>query len=135
RSALMLALVFAAVSLSIASALGRTSFAFALTVLAISALYSARLKDTVLIGNAAIALLDASIVVYAALIAGNISRSVWIASILTFLFMFAQEVLYTARDVEGDSAGGVTTISTQYGVRTAVRLFQALALLFLLFAL
>jgi 4-hydroxybenzoate polyprenyltransferase len=124
------AMALAGVALGVAATLGPLMALFALGTVLLSALYSYRLKSTVLIGNAVIGTLNASIVVYGALAAGAVTPAAWVVGLLVFLGTVAQEILYTVRDQAGDARAGTLTIATRYGEEIAVRFFQLSALLF-----
>ncbi len=135
RAAGALAVALEGATLTVAATLGPSMALFALGTTLLSTLYSFSLKSTVLVGNATIGVLNASIVVYGGMAAGKVTLTVWLVALLVFMGTVAQEVLYTVRDGEGDMRAGIHTISTQYGVGVAVRFFQLAALLFVVAAL
>ena len=96
----------------------------------LSAAYSYHLKDTLLIGNATIAYLNASTILFGALAVGQLTATVWVGFALIFLFVMAQEVLFAAKDYEGDEAANLRTTANRLGKRAALNLFKALAILF-----
>ncbi len=102
--------------------------------LALTAAYALALKRTVLIGNATVALLNASIPVFGGLAAGGVSAVVWAVAGMSFLYTLAQEVLYTVDDVDGDARAGIVTTAVYFGVEPALRLFRVLIGLALLCA-
>ncbi len=102
--------------------------------LALTAAYALALKRTVLIGNATVALLNASIPVFGGLAAGGVSAVVWAVAGMSFLYTLAQEVLYTVNDVDGDARAGIVTTAVYFGVEPALRLFRVLIGLALLCA-
>ncbi|HEU4328349.1 MAG TPA: UbiA family prenyltransferase [Roseiflexaceae bacterium] len=128
-----------AVWLAVALALGAQIWAFtlgplpagiALANLLLCAAYSAWLKNTVLLGNAAMALLDSTIVLYGSLALGAPPRAAWLAAGLFALFFFGYEILKTAADREGDGRAGLRTVATRLGAPLSVRLFQLVVVLF-----
>ena len=129
-----LALALAMGALALALGLGPGSGLFALSTLLLSAGYSYFLKSTPLVGNAVIALLDASVVIYGSMAAGNVTAAAWVASLLFFLHVFAHEVLYTVRDQSGDVLAGIDTTATRLGSKASINVFRALALAFMLCA-
>ena len=135
RSAVSIALILTLASLGIAATLGPLLAGIALFNLALSALYSYYLKSTLLLGNVIIAFLDASIVIYGSLAAGGLPTVAWVVSLLIFLYILAQEILYTVRDQKGDALAGLRTVTTQWGVAAALHLFQLVALGFIMAAL
>lgn len=135
RVALALALGLALGALVWSGTLGPLSAGLALSNLLVCAAYSARLKNTVLIGNATMALLDATIVLYGSLALGTPPRSAWLAAGLFVLFFFGYEILKTIDDREGDARAGLGTVATRLGGPASVRLFQAVAAGFCLAAL
>lgn len=135
RVAVALALGLALGALVWSGTLGPLSAGLALANLLVCAIYSARLKNSVLIGNATMALLDATIVLYGSLALGTPPPSAWLAAGLFVLFFFGYEILKTIDDREGDARAGLGTVATRLGARVSVRLFQAIAVGFCLAAL
>lgn len=108
--------------------------AIAILNLALATAYALALKRTVLLGNATVALLNSSILVFGALAAGGVSGVVWAVAGMSFLYTLAQEVLYTVDDVDGDARAGIVTTAIYFGVEPALRLFRGLIALALLCA-
>ncbi len=114
----------AATALGISAFLGEHSLAFAAVMVVVTAAYSFRLKDTVILGNAAVALLVSSVLVYGALIVGRITDSVWMAVAITFPYMLAQEALFNLEDVHCDREAGLRTTATGLGADRAAALIR-----------
>jgi geranylgeranylglycerol-phosphate geranylgeranyltransferase len=81
-------------------------------------LYAARLKGMPLVGNVAVAYLAGSMFLFGGAFAGipGLLHLVPIA-VMTFLAMMARELLKDAEDVEGDKAGGASTLPIRIGVK------------------
>jgi len=133
--AVALALALALGAMVWSGTLGLVPAGVALVNLLVCAAYSARLKNTILIGNATMALLDATIVLYGSLALGTPPRSAWLAAGLFLLFFFGYEILKTIDDWEGDARSGLRTVATRLGPRASAALFQAIAAGFCLAAL
>ncbi|NNJ09803.1 UbiA family prenyltransferase [Chloroflexales bacterium ZM16-3] len=131
EAALWLALALAGAALLLAASLGPALALFALCTTLLATIYSFALKGTVLWGNACMALLIASIPLYGGLAGGGISALVGIVAGLMWLFDFSHEILKTTADWRGDGRAGLRTVATAFGVRGAVRIFQAAGLLFI----
>ena len=131
--ALLVALAISA--LGLAWTLGLQLLLLALLTVILSAAYSLYLKNTLLLGNAAVALLDATIVLYGGLAAGNLTTAVWVVSVLTFLYIVAHEILHAVEDHAGDALAGLHTTVTRLGITAALRLFRIVALAFVVAAL
>ena len=116
-------------ALAVALALPTTLCVFACVNLALAALYSLRLKRTVLLGNIVMASLNSSVLLFGALATGRITALVWVVAGISFLYTLAQEVLYTVADSEGDAAGGIVTTAIYFGQEPSLQLFRALILL------
>ncbi len=129
-TAVWLALALALGAQVWALTLGPLPAGVALANLLACAAYSARLKNTVLIGNATMALLDSTIVLYGSLVLGTPPRAAWLAAGLFALFFFGYEILKTAADREGDGRAGLRTVATRLGARLSVRLFLLVTALF-----
>ena len=112
--------VVALVAWLLSWSLGAPAALFTAATIALTGLYSLRLKNTVLIGNAAMATLIASISLFGAFVLGPIPLVVWIIAGLMWLFDCSHEVLKTTADHAGDRQAGLQTIATAWGVRGAV---------------
>ena len=89
-------------------------------------LYSWKLKSTVLIGNATVAVTSAFSAILGGMAAGNIWPSLWLALIIGTGIM-GREVLKTLADYEGDLREHCRTIATVWGKRRARVVFYLLA--------
>ncbi|MDD1694861.1 MAG: geranylgeranylglycerol-phosphate geranylgeranyltransferase [Methanoregula sp.] len=80
--------------------------------------YAARLKSMPLVGNVAVAYLAGSMFLFGGAFDG-VSGLVRLAplAVMTFLAMLARELLKDAEDVEGDAAGGASTLPIRIGVK------------------
>jgi geranylgeranylglycerol-phosphate geranylgeranyltransferase len=131
RQAHWLAAALTVASLCIATTLGVLAVELALGAILLAGAYSWALKDTLLLGNAAVAALDASIVFYGALAAGRLSTLVTVIGALTLLHVFGQEVLFNLEDESGDRAAGLRTTATRLGPTRTLAVYRALAVLFI----
>jgi 4-hydroxybenzoate polyprenyltransferase len=109
--------------------------AAAAVLLSLGLAYCYRLKDTVFVGNAVVALLAASTVIFGAQVSGRLTASAAVASLLMLQFMLGFEVLKTLADREADASGGLRTVATVWGKRTTLRVHRAAAVGFLAAAL
>jgi 4-hydroxybenzoate polyprenyltransferase len=119
----------AGAALALSAALGFALAVFALGAVVLSAAYSYRLKSTLLLGNATVALLVTALLVYGALAVGEVTAAVWMAALFTFPYIVAQEALFNLEDEEEDRAAGLRTTATQLGGARTARLVQAILLL------
>ena len=80
--------------------------------------YAARLKSMPLIGNLAVAYLTGSMFLFGGAFAGmsGLMHLVPLA-VMGFLVTMARELLKDAEDVEGDAAGGASTLPLRIGVK------------------
>jgi geranylgeranylglycerol-phosphate geranylgeranyltransferase len=129
-TATILALILGLMALVIASFLGPLLAITALLTIILGMLYSYYLKNMVLLGNLTIGLLNASIILYGNLSVGKPIRTVWIAGLLAFLYVSAQEIFYTVRDQEADACANVCTVATHLGSAAALHFFRFFALSF-----
>lgn len=90
--------------------------------------YSWRLKSTVLLGNASVALISALCAIFGGVAAGNVQPTWWLALII-FVAILGREVLKTLADYEGDLSQQCRTISTVWGRRRARIVFFILTAL------
>jgi geranylgeranylglycerol-phosphate geranylgeranyltransferase len=118
-------LLFAALTVTglvAAVPLGPPLVAFTGVIALLSAAYSWRLKNTVLVGNVLIATLSGCTVLYGALAVGGGDWTwIWPAAGDIFFLMVAYEVIKCVQDHESDGDYGLRTISTVFGTRFALR--------------
>jgi geranylgeranylglycerol-phosphate geranylgeranyltransferase len=126
-------LAVAAITLSLL--LGWIIVLLTILCLALSAAYSFRLKETVLLGNATVAFLNGTIPIYGGLASGKVTLVVWLASSLTFFFVLPQEILFTIEDHDMDRLAGLSTTATRLGVGRALKLYAAFCIIFTIVAL
>jgi geranylgeranylglycerol-phosphate geranylgeranyltransferase len=135
RTALSCAWGLAAAGAVLALPLGAVPALIVLGALVLSGAYSYRLKRTLLLGNASVALLVAGVLVFGAVVAGELTPSVWTAAAITFCYVIAQEVVFTLEDEAEDRAAGLSTTATILGPARTARLARALLVLFAAIAL
>jgi geranylgeranylglycerol-phosphate geranylgeranyltransferase len=92
-------------------------------------LYAKSLKQTVFLGNAAVAYLSASVYPFGGALAGipAMVHTFPLAG-MTFLAMLSRELLKDAEDVPGDSAAGARTVPVVHGVKRTVVFAYACAI-------
>jgi geranylgeranylglycerol-phosphate geranylgeranyltransferase len=125
RSARIFAWTLVAIALAISTLLGAGLALFAVAAVGLSAAYSYWLKNTLILGNATVALLVAAVLVYGALTVGNVTGGVWMAAIITFPYMLAQEALFNLEDEEEDRVAGLRTTATQLGTDATATFVRA----------
>ena len=86
----------------------------ALAVVALLAVYSISLKNSLLWGNVLVAFVGAIAFPYGALAAGDIGRS-WIPALFAFLFHLGREIVKDIEDVAGDQIRGERTLPLRWG--------------------
>lgn len=106
------------------------TLAFAAALLALSWLYSTRLKSTVLAGNLLVATLASATVPFGAVAVGHVPPRVFAVQGVLLTFSLGFEIVKTAVDVHGDAAAGVRTVATWLGVRVTARLAAVACLAF-----
>lgn len=127
RDALIFSIVLAAFSIIIGWFISMPAFIIIVTCNALLYIYSWKLKSTVLLGNATIALIASASVFLGGVSAGNVQPSIILATIVATVIM-AREILKTMADYEGDLAQQVSTISTVWGMRAAHALFVTIGI-------
>lgn len=91
-------------------------------VCAVSAVYSYRLKNTVLIGNLTVALCACSPVIIGAAAVGSVTILSATVAGMIFLFMLAYEITKTTADRDSDRVSGLNTVATVFDGVIVVRL-------------
>jgi len=93
-------------------------------------LYAARLKGMPLAGNIAVAYLSGSMFLFGGAFAGYAGFvHLFPLAVITFLATMARELLKDAEDVDGDAAGGASTLPIRIGVRKTAYCAFAFAVL------
>jgi len=135
RLAATFAWVLAAAALALSTTLGLSFAVFALAAVGLSWVYSYHLKGTLLLGNAAVALLVAAALIYGALAAGPVSAAAWMAAVIAFPYVLAQEALFSLEDEQQDRVAGLQTTATRLGAERAAGLVRAILVAFIVVAL
>jgi geranylgeranylglycerol-phosphate geranylgeranyltransferase len=125
RSAWIFSLCLTGLSLVATSFINLPAFLIALFSNLLLYVYSWKLKSTVLMGNAAVALVSAMSVIFGGVAAGNARPTFWLAIIIASGIM-GREVLKTLADYEGDLRQRCRTIATVWGKRWARVVFYLL---------
>jgi geranylgeranylglycerol-phosphate geranylgeranyltransferase len=122
RAALIFSIVLAGLSILLAAFISPAALVIAVASNMLLYVYSVWLKSTVLLGNAAVALISAMSPIFGGVAAGNVRPSLWLGAII-FVGILGREVLKTLADYEGDRAHQVRTIATAIGPRAARTVF------------
>ena len=99
----------------------------ALAVVALLAVYTISLKNSLLWGNVLVAVVGAMAFPYGALASGDIGRS-WIPALFAFLFHLGREIVKDIEDVAGDQIRGEHTLPLCWG-RTQAAVLAAIVYL------
>jgi len=118
RSARMFSFGMALLSLVAAVFINLPAFLIAFFSNVLLYVYSLKLKSTVLMGNATVAMISAMSAIFGGVAAGNVRPSLLLALIIACAIM-GREVLKTLADYEGDLRQRCRTIATVWGRRRA----------------
>ena len=83
--------------------------------------YSRSLKQTVLVGNVAVATMTAMAFIYGGVASGEIFKSM-VPALFAFLSNLARELVKDAEDVRGDALQKAATLPVAYGATVALRM-------------
>jgi len=125
RDAWRYAVSLTAVALVISVFINLAAFLIVLISSIILYLYSWKLKSTILLGNATVAVISASSAIFGGVAAGNVWPTFWLAIVIASAIM-GREVLKTLADYEGDLSQRCRTIATAWGRRPARIVFYLL---------
>ena len=126
RTAGVATMALAVAALAAASRLRWELAVFVTCTVLVSAAYSMWLKGIPFAGHGSVGLLCGSILIYGGLAAGALTAAGWAAATMTFLYVFAQEVLFAIDEEAGDRASQVATTVTRLGRANGVRLYLLL---------
>jgi 4-hydroxybenzoate polyprenyltransferase len=127
--------LLAAAALALSAILGWGFAMITLGAVVLSWAYSYRLKNTLLLGNGAVALLVVAALVYGALTGGPPGAAVWLAAAISFPYIVAQEALFNLEDEDQDRSAGLHTTATRLGADRTARLVRAILAGFIVLAL
>jgi geranylgeranylglycerol-phosphate geranylgeranyltransferase len=122
RAARLYSFFVAGLSLIVVSAISLPALVIAFLSNVLLYVYSWKLKSTVLMGNATVALISAMSAIFGGVAAGNVRPSLLLALIIACAIM-GREVLKTLADYEGDLRQRCRTIATVWGRRWARVIF------------
>lgn len=128
REALFFSFSLAALALLLAALINLPSFLLVLAINIALYVYSWRLKSTVLLGNATVAVVSAASAIFGGVAAGNVGPPLWLALVIGTVIL-AREILKTMADYEGDLAHQVKTVATVWGPKVAHAIFLLIVLL------
>jgi geranylgeranylglycerol-phosphate geranylgeranyltransferase len=118
------------IALGLAFSINLPVFVFTLMAIILSFLYSAKLKAVPLIGNATIAYLNASSLLFPAAILGYVTTACVVASVTIFLYSFIYEILSHLEDIEIDSSIGQSTTATVFGISNTLRIVMVVSIVY-----
>jgi len=134
RTARALAAVLAVVGIASSVPLGPGFVAVAVAIAALASAYSLIWKNTVLWGNAVVALLASTTISFGAAANGRFGPLALGAQATVFAFMVMFEVVKTGADVDGDRAAGLRTIATVTGMPATARVAAGTAVAYVALA-
>jgi 4-hydroxybenzoate polyprenyltransferase len=116
-----MALALALISIGAAVMTSVTTFCYAAFCLALSVLYSAQLKNTVLLGNLTVAVVSCAMLSYGSSTVSSPWGRELAGTITILLYTLGNELYKTAADTREDAQYGLHTIATVYGLRVTAR--------------
>ena len=119
--ALSFALILASLGLLSAASTGRATLVIAIFSLVVMISYSARIKQTGLLGNIFVSLNVAIPFIYGGFAVASPSWTLAIFALLAFLSSVGREIVKGIADVQGDSSRGVRSIAATKGNLTAAK--------------
>lgn len=125
RNAVIFSIAMAILACFTAYLINNTAFLIAVASCLLLYIYSWRLKCTVLMGNATVAVIAATSAIAGGVAADNVRPSLWLALIIACAIM-GREVLKTLADYEGDLRQCCRTVATVWGRRWARVIFFVL---------
>lgn len=135
RTAGAFAWVLVGLALMISGFLGLRLAGITAAALVLSGAYSYRLKSSLLLGNATVALLVAAVLLFGALAAGEITPAVVAAAAMVFPYILGQEALFNVEDEEQDREAGLRTTATILGLERGAWLVRIILWSFIVIAL
>jgi geranylgeranylglycerol-phosphate geranylgeranyltransferase len=123
--ALSFAVILASLGLLSAASTGRATLLIAIFTLLIMISYSARIKQTGLLGNIFVSISVAIPFIYGGFAVGSPSWTLAIFALLAFLSSVGREIIKGIADVQGDSSRGVKSIAVTKGNSTAAKYASA----------
>jgi 4-hydroxybenzoate polyprenyltransferase len=116
-----MALALALASIGAAMMTSVATLCYAVFCLALSVLYSARLKNTILLGNLTVAVVSCAMLSYGSSTVSSPWGRELAGTIAIFLYTLGNELYKTAADSREDAQYGLRTIATVYGLCVTAR--------------
>jgi len=132
KEALLFYAVIVLVSLDLAFLIGLIPFIIVLLSNILLFFYSFYFKRIVLAGNIIVALLTGMAFLFGAVVAGDTNSGI-IPAIFAFLANLSREIIKDIEDIKGDSARGVNTVPSEFGIKKSAYLILTLSVLLVLF--
>jgi geranylgeranylglycerol-phosphate geranylgeranyltransferase len=127
RTAWLVVMAFATLTMTTAAALGPVETLFASTLLFLAFAYSYRLKDTVLVGNVVVAVVSCGTLLFGAMVCGGVSPRPCVAAGTVLLFVVGYEIIKTLQDRNADNEAGLRTLATVFEPGVSVTTYSAVA--------
>lgn len=124
RSARLAALVEYALGIILAAFISLPMFLMAFIFSALTFIYSAILKRTILWGNFAVSLTTAAAFIYGGLAVNRPGEAI-IPAVFAFFFHFGREIIKDMEDIQGDSQHQAKTFPIHFGLGPSVALVWA----------
>ncbi|MDX2129971.1 MAG: geranylgeranylglycerol-phosphate geranylgeranyltransferase [Chloroherpetonaceae bacterium] len=123
--------IFNSLAVLLSFSVSFAAFAIAFFSAILLYVYSRWMKRVIVLGNLVVALVVSASICFGALFTDFHSKLLFPAG-LTFIAVFAREILKDAEDIIGDRAGGIETLPTRIGIKKAlfiIAFIQGLAIL------
>jgi len=130
-TAVLFYLLFNAAALILSLFLGLELFVIVFITVMLLFLYSYKLKNIPLVGNAVIAFLTGLAFIFGSVIVGNIFCGI-IPALFAFMINFMRELIKDIEDIDGDRAVGISTYPIKYGVVSSVNIITVLGITLIL---
>lgn len=122
-----LAGALALASIAAAAITSVVTFCYATFCMVLGVLYSARLKNTILLGNITVAVVSCAMFSYGSSTASSLFGRELVGTFSIFLYILGNELYKTALDSQEDAQYGLRTIATKYGLRVTARIVAVTA--------
>ncbi|MGV8905751.1 MAG: UbiA family prenyltransferase [Acetobacterium sp.] len=135
-AAIALAVMTTLIGMSVSAFIGMTTILLYIIFWLVGFLYNWKLKEMGLLGNLLVSSSVAITFILGGIVVGEPgNKTVWILSLMVFLFDLGEEIAADAMDIEGDKKRDIKSIAILIGKKNALRISAALFALMIMVSL
>lgn len=132
-AAIVLAVITTLIGMAVSAFIGRTAVLLYIIFWLVGFLYNWKLKEMGLLGNLLVSSSVAITFILGGIVVGEPwNQTIWILSLMVFLFDLGEEIAADAMDIEGDKKRNIKSIAILIGKKNALRISATLFVLMII---